>query len=218
MKCKIDGCDRECRYMEQQVCQKHYFRMMRYGTYELTKHGKGKGISANAKGYVMIKEPSHPLAMKNGFVYEHRKAVYAKFGEHLPPCELCGKYVTWANAHIDHKDDRVNNNNPDNLRVLCNACNVMRSRIHIPSHTRKNSHAITFNGETKTPAEWSRDPRVSIAGNTILFRLRKGMSVEQALFGQKLTHRGKKANGYQPKYGEYQQKLKDLRDSRREAA
>ncbi|ECU8153337.1 HNH endonuclease, partial [Salmonella enterica subsp. enterica serovar Kentucky] len=63
-----------------------------------------------------------------------------------------------------------------------------------------------------------RDPRVSIAGNTILFRLRKGMSVEQALFGQKLTHRGKKANGYQPKYGEYQQKLKDLRDSRREAA
>lgn len=44
------------------------------------------------------------------------------------------------------------------------------------------------------------------------------MSVEQALFGQKLTHRGKKANGYQPKYGEYQQKLKDLRDSRREAA
>ncbi|EBH3062525.1 HNH endonuclease, partial [Salmonella enterica] len=23
MKCKIDGCDRECRYMEQQVCQKH---------------------------------------------------------------------------------------------------------------------------------------------------------------------------------------------------
>lgn len=42
--------------------------------------------------------------------------------------------------------------------------------------------------------------------------------MEQQVFGQKLTHRGKKANGYQPKYGEYQQKLKDLRDSRREAA
>ncbi|EGO4532866.1 HNH endonuclease [Escherichia coli] len=218
MKCKIEGCDRECRYMEQQVCQKHYFRMMRYGTYELTKHGKGKGFSTNAKGYVMIKEPLHPLAMKNGCVYEHRKVMYAKYGEQLPPCELCEKTVTWENAHIDHKDDRVNNNEPDNLRVLCNACNVMRSRIHIPSHTRKRNHAITFNGETKTPAEWSRDPRVSIAGNTILFRLRKGMSVEQALFGEKLTHRGKKANGYQPKYGEYQQKLKDLRDSRSEAA
>ena len=51
-----------------------------------------------------------------------------------------------------------------------------------------------------------------------MFRLNKGMSVEQALFGEKLTHRSKKANGYQPKYGEYQQKLKDLRNSREEAA
>ncbi|BEM41776.1 hypothetical protein SME13J_03950 [Serratia marcescens] len=217
MKCKIEGCDRKCRYITQQVCQKHYFRMMRYGTYELTKHGKGKCRTANAKGYVMLKEPNHPLAMKNGFVYEHRKVIYSKYGKQLPPCEFCGKEISWDSAHIDHKDETVNNNNDDNLRVLCNACNVMRSRIHIPSHTRKTSHAITYNEETKTPAEWARDPRVMIARNTILFRLRKGMTVEQALFGEKATHRGKKAKGYKPKYGEYQQKLKILKESREAA-
>ncbi|ECT8547644.1 HNH endonuclease [Salmonella enterica subsp. diarizonae serovar 48:i:z] len=203
MKCKIEGCDRECRYMKQQVCQKHYFRMMRYGTYELTKTGKKKARTRNSRGYQMLYSPFHPLVMANGYVYEHRKVVYDRYGEVLPPCEMCGKSVNWKTAHIDHKDEVITNNSPDNLRVLCNACNVMRARIHIPSYTRKNSHAITYNGETKTPAEWSRDSRVNIAGNTILFRLRKGMSVEQALFGEKMTHRGKRANGYRPKYGEY---------------
>lgn len=207
MKCKIDGCDRDCMYITQQVCQKHYFRMMRYGTYELTKRGKHKAFTKNAQGYVMCRDTTHPLVMKNGFVYEHRKVIYAKYGDQLPPCELCGKEVNWNTAHIDHKDEVVNHNEENNLRVLCNACNVMRSRVHIPSHTRKTCHAITYHGETKTPAEWSRDPRVKIAGSTIISRLKKGMPVEQALFGEKATHRSKKANGYQPKYGEYQHKI-----------
>lgn len=217
MKCKIDGCGRECRYIAQQVCQKHYFRMMRYGTYDLTKAGKGKVFTKNAKGYVMVKSPSHPLVMANGYIYEHRKVIYEKYGEYLPPCELCGKAVDWHSVHIDHKDEVVSNNDENNLRVLCNACNVMRSRIHIPSHTRRKNHAVTYNGVTKTPAEWSRDQRVNIAGRTIIYRLNKGMIVEQALFGEKATHKSKKANGYQPKYGEYQQKLKELLNSREAA-
>ncbi len=218
MKCKVEDCDRDCRYVEQQVCQKHYFRMMRYGTYELTRHGKHKPFTRNAKGYVMSRDPEHPLAMKNGFVYEHRKVIYAKYGDRLPPCELCGKEVNWNTVHIDHKDEVVNNNEDRNLRVLCNACNVMRSRVHIPSHTRKSCHAITYNGETKTPAEWSRDPRVKIAGNTILGRLKRGMTVEEALFSERITHCNKKTKVYTPKYGEFQQKLKDLRNNREEAA
>lgn len=205
MKCKVEGCERECRhYPKKGVCQMHYFRMMRYGTYELTKAGKRKTRTRNAKGYQMLRAPNHPLAMANGHVYEHRKVVYDRYGEDLPPCEKCGKFVTWKTAHIDHIDEVVDNNEEINLRVLCRACNVMRSRVHIPEHTKKGRSRITFEGVTKTASEWSRDPRVSIAAATILFRLRSGMSEEEALFAPKVTHRHMKAKTAIPAYGEYQ--------------
>lgn len=176
---------------------------MRYGTYELTKVGKGKTRQRNGKGYQMLKMPDHPLVMANGFVYEHRKVIYDRHGEALPPCEKCGKTVTWKTVHIDHIDEVVDNNDESNLRVLCRACNVMRSRVHIPEHTKKGRTGITFSGETKTATEWSRDPGVSVAGNTIKLRLKQGMSVEDALFSPKVTHRHTKARGRAPLYGEY---------------
>jgi len=177
--------------------------MMRYGTYELTKNGKGKFRHKNAKGYQMLKIPDHPLSMANGCVYEHRKVVYDRYGETLPPCEKCGKEVTWKTAHIDHIDEVVDNNADSNLRVLCRACNVMRSRVHIPEHTKKGRTAITFNGETKTATEWSRDPRVSVSETSIKRRLKNGMNVEDALFSPKVTHRHTRPRGRAPLYGEY---------------
>ncbi|HHJ4504662.1 TPA: HNH endonuclease signature motif containing protein [Raoultella ornithinolytica] len=204
MKCKVEGCDRECtQYPGKGICQKHYFRMMRYGTYELTKQGKGKERTQNAKGYQMIRHPDHPLVMANGFVYEHRKVIYDRYGETLPPCEKCGKAVSWKTVHIDHIDEVVDNNAESNLRVLCRACNVMRSRVHIAEHTKKGRVAITFNGETKTATEWTRDPRVSISVTAIKHRLKNGMSVEEALFSPKVTHRHTKPRTITPQYGEY---------------
>lgn len=204
MKCKVEGCERECKhYPGKGICQMHYFRMMRYGTYELTKNGKGKFRHKNAKGYQMLKIPDHPLSMANGCVYEHRKVVYDRYGETLPPCEKCGKEVTWKTAHIDHIDEGVDNNADSNLRVLCRACNVMRSRVHIPEHTKKGRTAITFNGETKTATEWSRDPRVSVSETSIKRRLKNGMNVEDALFSPKVTHRHTRPRGRAPLYGEY---------------
>ena len=108
MKCKVEGCDSECKhYPGKGVCQKHYFRMMRYGTYELTKRGKRKDRTKNSKGYQMINCPDHPLVMANGFVYEHRKVIYDRYGDTLPPCQICGKEVTWKTAHIDHITEEV---------------------------------------------------------------------------------------------------------------
>lgn len=211
MKCKIDGCDRESNYITQQVCQKHYFRMMRYGTYELTTVGKRSFRSQNSKGYQMLHIPDHPLAMANGSVYEHRKVVHDRYGANLPPCEKCGKAVNWKTAHIDHKDEVVHHNEPDNLRVLCRACNVMRSRVHIPQHTVKGRHSVTYNGETKTPTEWSRDSRVRVSHSTIVRRLKSGMTPEEALFSEKVTHRSVKAKNRQPTYGEYQGPRKESR-------
>ncbi|MCE9887885.1 HNH endonuclease [Kluyvera intermedia] len=205
MKCKVEGCDRECKhYPGKGICQMHYFRMMRYGTYELTKVGKGKTRQRNGKGYQMLKMPDHPLVMANGFVYEHRKVIYDRHGEALPPCEKCGKTVTWKTVHIDHIDEVVDNNDESNLRVLCRACNVMRSRVHIPEHTKQGRSSITFEGITKTAYEWSRDPRVMVSAPTIIRRIKNGMSVEEALFSPKITHRHTRAKTVIPAYGEYQ--------------
>lgn len=205
MKCKIEGCDHECKhYPRKGICQMHYFRMMRYGTYELTKVGKGKTRQKNAKGYQMLKMPGHPLVMANGFVYEHRKIIYDRYGEVLPPCEKCGKTVTWKTVHIDHIDEVVDNNDESNLRVLCRACNVMRSRVHIPEHTKKGRSSVTFEGITKTAHEWSRDPRVMFSASTKIRRIKNGMSVEEALFSPKITHRHTRAKTVIPAYGEYQ--------------
>lgn len=188
MKCKVDGCDREASYVQQCVCQKHYFRMMRYGTYELTKSGKRKERYQNDKGYQMLHRPNHPLAMANGSVYEHRAVMYEKYGEQLPDCELCGKSLNWQVVHIDHIDEVVTNNAESNLRPLCGVCNTRRNRP--PEYTRKCAVAVTYLGETKTANEWERDPRVSVSNATIVRRKRLGMSDYECLFSPKMTHNG----------------------------
>lgn len=203
MKCKVDDCDRKISYKEANLCQKHYFRLRRTGSTELKPKSENAGRCKNKSGYVMVKDNDHPLVMKNGYVYEHRKVVFSKYCFDVPPCTLCSKKVTWDNLHIDHIDNVVDNNNENNLRVLCRACNVMRARLHLPSHERKGNHCIEFNGEKKTAQEWSRDPRVKVAGNTIVNRLKKGLSVEDALFMKKSTHIHTRPRSKKPAYGEF---------------
>jgi hypothetical protein len=142
--------------------------------------------------------PDHPLADSTGQVWEHRKIVYDRIGDVVPPCELCGKPLTWQIAHIDHIDENPSNNDPKNLRPLCSPCNTRRG-ARLPQYLCKGRHAITFDGETKTASEWARDPRVSIAHNVISQRKRRGMSDYDALFSPKLTHNGKKAVKPTPK-------------------
>jgi len=55
----------------------------------------------------------------------------------------------------------------------------------------KNATVLTFQGETKTAHEWSKDPRVEVSGPTIRRRKAEGKTDEQALFGRKITHNGK---------------------------
>lgn len=136
----------------------------------------------------MIFKPAHPLAMKNGYVYEHRIVVYDKYGADLPKCEFCDNELTWENCHIDHINNDITDNQLQNLRPICRACNVMRKHTKIPRHTHKGCHAITYKEITMTPTEWARQPNVTVSRRSILNRINKGWSVEEALFTPSKTH------------------------------
>ncbi len=187
MECKIDGCSRDAMYKERRLCQMHYFRFMRNGTYDTVM--KRKYRRTNPAGYSVLYEENHPLATKCGYVYEHRLIVYKKYGESLPNCKLCDKELTWDICHVDHINEDVSDNKESNLRPLCMTCNVRRGRK--PEYMYKGRHVLEFEGEKKTANEWGRDPRVLICNNTIIYRKRQGMSDYDALFSPRKTHNSK---------------------------
>ena len=181
--CKIEGCKQTAVSPSLGVCQKHYFRFRRTGTYELLPKQKRATRRQDPRGYWQLYMPNHPLADSTGYVWEHRKLMHDKYGSTLPNCELCGKHITWETAHIDHKDETPSNNDTENLRPLCRVCNVGRT-------LRCNLVLLTVDGITKTASEWSKDPAVKFCYRSILRRRAAGMSDWEVLFGKKRTHNG----------------------------
>lgn len=185
MKCKIDGCCNESVYKKDNVCQKHYFRKMRYGTYELTNVRKYR--IQNPAGYQKLYEPLHSLSDKNGYVYEHRK-VYFDSGKQFNNCTICNTEINWKTLHIDHIDKDVTNNNINNLRPTCRNCNTFRDlKTDLLS-----SEKIECRGLSLTLAQWARRDDVEVSANTIKSRILKGLSNEDAIFLKRKTHQNTK--------------------------
>ena len=197
MLCKVEECGREARYKAACLCQKHYFRLRRYGTTETTKVGKGNYRIVMPGGYIRIKQPDHPLADRAGWVAEHRAVLFDDIGPGPMNCELCGVGVTWETVHVDHIDETRDNNVRSNLRPTCNACNTQRGRA--PEHTYPGRTAISWDGGTMTAHEWVRELGLGISSNAVRRRLKAGQSVEQALFGRKRTHNGQSRDTHRAK-------------------
>lgn len=188
--CHLDGCDHDVMYPGDQICQMHYFRRMRTGSFDIQKKAR-KASTITPNGYVRIFKPGHPLSIR-GYVFEHRYVLFEALKGKVSECDLCGKAVTWETVHVDHKDERRKNNERENLRPLCNPCNTRRN--YPERHTFSNSIPITYEGVTMTPHEWARDERVDICGATIRSRKIKGMTDYDALFKEKLTNKVAKRN------------------------
>jgi len=185
--CKIDGCERSSQYKSQDVCQMHYFRFMRGGSYELKKR---KEKFFDDRGYVLMCLPNHKLSSKNGLIREHTVVAYAKYGDTLPDCELCGKRLLWGgrSTHIDHIDNDKSNNAPENLRPLCNGCNSSRP-YREGGKLREGALYISFNGRVMSVKMWAKEPGVMVSSGTIRNRKNSGMSDYDCLFKEKATHK-----------------------------
>lgn len=181
MKCCVEGCHREARYVESGLCQTHYHRMWRNGTLEL-KPVSRKYRRSNPAGYQQIYVGDHPLGHHNGYIYEHRKVVFDKYGWNLPSCEICGNDVNWETCHVDHIDKDVTNNSADNLRAICRGCNTSRTE-------RSTIKKYEMDGEVLSITEWSKKPGVQVGRSQLKARIEKGMSIKDALFSPAVTHK-----------------------------
>jgi hypothetical protein len=183
MICKINKCGRDATYFQQQVCQKHYFRFMRNGSYDLPIKTNKYRVS-NPAGYQKVREPDHPLANGYPYVYEHRVVLYNYLNGKISCCELCGDSITWESCHVDHKDCDVTNNEVSNLRATCRPCNVYRG--HTPTSMGKS--LLTVDGRTLSAQAWARQEGVVVSGATIRRRKSMGMSDYDSVFSPRITH------------------------------
>lgn len=123
--CSIEGCDGPRRSQTAAWCEMHYGRWRRNGDPELLQ--EPRPFYANDRGYIKLRQPGHPLADPQGYIYEHRAVAYRVAGPGPQPCFWCGVQLVWdRNLHIDHLDHNRGNNDPDNLVISCRRCNTSR--------------------------------------------------------------------------------------------
>jgi hypothetical protein len=84
----------------------------------------------NERGYVSVRDPSHPLAkQRGGRVMEHRKVLYDAIGEGPHPCYWCAVILEWKDIVVDHVNEDKADNRRTNLVVSCNNCNRARGAM-----------------------------------------------------------------------------------------
>lgn len=114
----------------QALCERHYSvrRAAKLPTLFHADKPEPMGRYENRKtGYILLRDKTHPLASKQGYVYEHRAVAFSKYGPGPQVCHWCSAGIEWAYLHVDHLDWNRINNTYANLVTSCPDCNVNRN-------------------------------------------------------------------------------------------
>jgi hypothetical protein len=137
--CSIEGCERP--YHANGYCAAHARAARRYGDPLVN-----RTPVAQPGRYRPATDHEHPLAGANGFVFEHRRVAYAKYGPGPQACHWCGKRVYWTREdgepilHVDHVNDVKDDNRPENLVTACAGCNGSRGKLESAHGTQQVLH------------------------------------------------------------------------------
>ena len=152
--CQVHKCHNPALRDDGTLCEKHYYRVRRTGTHEKRKPLERYLTGA---GYSRVKAPGHPLAAKDGTVFEHRLVKYRALGEGNHPCFWCGELVSWSDAVVDHLNEVKDDNRPENLVYSCNNCNRARGAV-LPFIERLSEQSLDAFIE-QARAHWARTRR-----------------------------------------------------------
>jgi len=180
--CTVDGCINKARSLTSPYCEKHYYRIRRNGSVELKEVSRIPPKRLHTHGYILLYVPDHPLAVRHTgpYEYEHRVVYYDMYGEGPFKCNWCGKEVSWRDMHIDHLNDKRDDNTPDNLVASCPVCNQSRGRDK-QTLTMRELHGrwIEYNGQRKMLSEWAKE--LGISRVSLNWRMDSGWDLERAL-------------------------------------
>ena len=177
--CSVEGCGKKSRNVKGRLlCEAHYMRLRRKGTTDLK---PPKSEITHSHGYVIVRCPDHPLALRLGrnHAYQHRVVFYDANGEGPFDCHWCGEEVDWDTLHVDHLDDVKTHNDPLNLVASCPTCNQARGVEKMKLSSRHRGLQITHDGLTLNVQHWA--DKTGLKATTIKARLASGWSPDKAL-------------------------------------
>lgn len=107
--CSVVGCERQSK--GRGLCARHYSKWRLYGDPLAVRSARGKASPAYGTGrsdsstYIRIWAPDHPLAKKDGYVFEHWLVVW-------------DAGIDPRGMHVHHKNHDKHDNRLENLEVL----------------------------------------------------------------------------------------------------
>lgn len=180
--CTHDGCESPARSRKSGLCEMHYYRMRRRGSFALQREDNPPPeATTNAEGYVREFLPHHPLwGETQGRLYQHRRVFFDAHGKGPHRCNWCGCELSWDTMDVDHVNAIRDDNRLSNLVPSCRPCNVKRGLSAMTeAHRLRSRCKISFAGETLTEGQWAE--RIGISRQSLRARLAAGWSVARAL-------------------------------------
>jgi hypothetical protein len=177
--CTVSGCDKDVRSSGAQYCEMHYARLRRSGT---TERQKPSPFYIHSGGYILVYAPDHPLTQTHtgSHEYQHRMVYFNTHGAGPFRCHWCNDPVEWSTMHVDHLNEIVDDNRPENLVASCPICNQRRGRNKmIATMRRLHGTWIYFRGQRKMLTDWAES--IGVTRTSLQARLKAGWPLERAL-------------------------------------